>query len=121
MIQEAIHTDLFRLIAPECLTVVTALIILAVSFGRKTTQSSSGPLYGVIGMIGLALAFVVSLFYQSTGFSLGSAFIVTDATRWIKAGLLLMGFLIFGNTPPLLHILETRENFTRSCSLPSQA
>ena len=95
MIQEAIHTDLFRLIAPECLTVITALIILAVSFRRKTTQYSSGPLYGVIGMIGLALAFLVSLFYQSTGFSLGSAFIVTDATRWVKAGLLLMGFLIF--------------------------
>ena len=120
MIQEAIHTDLFRLIAPECLTVVTALIILAVSFGRKTTQSSSGTLYGVIGMIGLALAFLVNLFYQSTGFSLGSAFIVTDATRWVKAGLLLMGFLIFWQHTCLLYTSPSPRDRTRS-RMPSSA
>jgi len=96
MLSDATHTDLFRLIAPECIIVVTALAILGLSMGRRNDHApGKSPLTSsLMAIAGLALAIWVNLFHQSQGHALDWTFVVNPATQMVKAGLMLTGILL---------------------------
>ena len=92
--ESLIHTttygDILRLTGPEWVLVITALVVLAASFiksGSSASPSSSRTLTW-ISLLGTFLASGVLLFNQPLGIVKGDVFFVSDATRWVKLGIL---------------------------------
>jgi NADH-quinone oxidoreductase subunit N len=84
------HGQILNLLAPECILVLTALVVLASSFKCSVNSGNSRPLTWM-SILGLILAGGVLIFNQPLGSVLGNTYFVSDATRWIKLAIAALG------------------------------
>ncbi len=97
--ESLIHTttygDILRLTGPEWILLMTALVVLAASFIRSSSspESRSTRTLTWISLAGTMLAGGVLLFNQPLGIVKGNVFFVSEGTRWVKLGILLLSAL----------------------------
>ena len=97
--ESLIHTttygDILRLTGPEWILVMTALVVLAASFIRSSssTEPCSTRTLTWTSLAGTMLAGGVLLFNQPLGIVKGDVFFVSEGTRWVKLGILLLSVL----------------------------
>ena len=93
--ESLIHTtnygDILSLTGPEWILVMTALVVLAVSFMRSNSSQEpcSTRTLTWISLVGTMLAGGVLLFNKPLGIVKGDVFFVSEVTRWVKLGILL--------------------------------
>jgi NADH-quinone oxidoreductase subunit N len=95
LIQTTTYGDILSLTGPEWILVLTALVVLAVSFTQaKTTSNTAGTRRLTwISLVGVFLAGGVLLFNQPLGSVKGDVFFVSEATRWVKLGIVCLAGL----------------------------
>ncbi len=94
-IQTSTYGDILRLTGPEWVLVMTALVVLTVSFLNTKNNNEKDPSHNLtwISLAGTIIATGILLFNQPLGVVKGGVYYVAEATKWVKIGILCLAGL----------------------------